>query len=133
MIPPFDEHGYLPPGVHRATLEEIVARFGWQSDLRRVEAESLEWLIELARKAGAERLIVNGSFVTAKPEPNDVDCLVLTGPGFPRDAAAESQLLAGLPFLEIQVVARKAFERLRRKVFSLDRDDIPKGMVEVVL
>jgi hypothetical protein len=133
MIPPLDENGYLPPGVHRARFEEVAARFGWQSDLRRVEAESLGWLIELVRKAGAERLIINGSFVTAKPEPNDVDCLVLTGPGFPRDAAAESQLLAGLPFLEIQIVARKAFDVFVREVFSLDRDDVPKGMVEVIL
>jgi len=25
MIPPFDEHGYLPPGIHPATLDEVEA------------------------------------------------------------------------------------------------------------
>jgi hypothetical protein len=28
MIPPFDEFGGLPPGIHPATLVEIDARFG---------------------------------------------------------------------------------------------------------
>jgi hypothetical protein len=28
MIPPFDEHGYLPPGIHPATLAEIEEWFG---------------------------------------------------------------------------------------------------------
>ena len=36
MIPSFDEHGYLPPGIHPATLDEIEARFGRESELRRV-------------------------------------------------------------------------------------------------
>jgi hypothetical protein len=133
MLPDFDEHGNLPSGIHRATFEEIVARFGWQSDLRRVETESLGWLIELVRRTGAERLIINGSFVTDKLEPNDVDCLVLTRPGFPRDRAAEAELLAGVPFLEMQLVAEEAFGVFVQEVFSSDRDDRPKGMVEVVL
>jgi hypothetical protein len=28
MIPPFGEHGYLPPGIHPATVDEVAARFG---------------------------------------------------------------------------------------------------------
>ena len=52
MIRSFDENGYLPPGVHAATLDEIAARFGQESELRRVELESLRWLVEAARRAG---------------------------------------------------------------------------------
>jgi hypothetical protein len=133
MLPEFDEHGYLPPGVHRATFEEVAARFGWQSELRRIEIESLGWLIELVRKAGGERLIVNGSFVTAKLEPNDVDCLVLAGPDFPRDRVAESQMLAGIPFVEVQVVVQETFDVFLERVFFRDRKRNPKGVVEVVL
>jgi hypothetical protein len=33
----FSWHGYLPPGIHPATLEEVEARFGGESDLRRVQ------------------------------------------------------------------------------------------------
>ena len=34
MIPEFDERGYLPPGIHLASLEEVIERFGVQSDFR---------------------------------------------------------------------------------------------------
>ena len=64
MIPPFDEHGYLPPGIHRATLDEIEARFGLEPELRRVQMESLRWLVEIAQRAGVERLIVNGGLMS---------------------------------------------------------------------
>ena len=36
MIPLFNDSGFLPPGVHPATLAEIDARFGRQSEVRRV-------------------------------------------------------------------------------------------------
>jgi hypothetical protein len=41
MIPPFDDLGCLPPGIHSATLAEVEARFGVQSELRRVQMESV--------------------------------------------------------------------------------------------
>lgn len=50
MIPACNDEGYLPPGIHPATLEEIAARFGQESELRRVQTESLRWLVELARR-----------------------------------------------------------------------------------
>ena len=90
MIPPFDEHGYLPPGVHAATFGEVETRFGCGSELRRGQMESLRWLLDLARRAGVIRLIINGSFVTDVFEPNDVDCVLLIGTGFPQDQAAEA-------------------------------------------
>ena len=57
MIPPFDENGYLPAGLHGATLHEIAARFGQETELRRVQMESLGWLVGLAKRAGVERLV----------------------------------------------------------------------------
>ena len=55
MIPDFNDQGYLPPGIHPASLDEVEARFGTQSELRRVQMDSLRWLIELAKKAGVKR------------------------------------------------------------------------------
>jgi len=36
MIPPLNDDGYLPAGIHQATLEELADRFGLESELRRV-------------------------------------------------------------------------------------------------
>lgn len=108
-------------------------RFGKQSELRRVQIESLRWLVDLARRAGIERLIINGSFVTDALEPNDIDCVGLISPGFPKDSAAEKELLAGLPFLDIQLVRQALFAILVDRFFATDRKSKPKGMVEVIL
>ncbi len=132
MIPNLNAEGYLPPGLHRATVEEIVARFGRESELRRVQMESLRWLVELARRAGVRRIVVNGSFVTDKLEPNDVDCVLLVEEGFPRDETAEAELLGGLPFINMEVVDQEGFEQLTEKTFATDRNLVPKGMIEVM-
>jgi hypothetical protein len=132
MIPAFDDEGYLPPGIHLATTQEIIARFGRESELRRVQVESLLWLVELARRAGIQRIVVNGSFVTDKLEPNDVDCVLLVGAGFPRDEAAEAELLSGLPFINMELVDQEAFEQFTKKTFATDRDLVRKGMIEVM-
>lgn len=133
MIPKFNEHGYLPPGIHSVSLSEIANRFGRQSEVRQVQMESLRWLVDLAREAGVERLIVNGSFVTETLEPNDVDCVLLIGHGFPRDRKAEAELIGGLPFLEIELVNHDGFDLLVETIFATDRCRIPKGMIEVML
>ncbi len=56
MIPAFDADGFLPPGVHRATLGEIRDRFGGQSEIRRAQMESIIWMIDLAARSGVARM-----------------------------------------------------------------------------
>jgi hypothetical protein len=83
MLPPLDEYGNLPVGIHLCTTEELAARFGSGSEERATEMSELLLFIEAARKAGVRRLMVNGSFVTGKLVPNDVDVVFLPRPGYP--------------------------------------------------
>jgi len=57
MIPPFDETGCLPPGVHPATPADVENRFGRQSQLRRVQMESVRWMVDLAIRPGVRRIL----------------------------------------------------------------------------
>ena len=132
MIPPFEDNGYLPAGVHPATLAEIEARFGTESEIRRVQMQSIRWLVDLARRAGVKRLVINGSFVTDCLEPNDVDCVLLIAEGFPFDWQAHDELKSGLPYLEIDLARRDDFNDMVEDFFATDRRTIPKGMVEVI-
>ena len=89
-IPPLDQNGFLPAGVHDCTLEEIKTRFGsfQRSDRRPNLLQKLEALVAEMRSARFARcLLVDGSFVTAKPDPNDID-LVLVLP-FAHDLIAD--------------------------------------------
>lgn len=80
MIPEFTDSGFLPEGIHSATLEEFEKRFAIfdRSDQRLRVFEKLEALIIEAWKSGIVfRIYVAGSFVTDKPEPNDFDCILV--------------------------------------------------------
>jgi hypothetical protein len=132
MIPPFNDQGYLPQGVHGAILDEIEQRFGQESDVRRVQMESLRWLADLARRAGVRRIIVNGSFVADVYEPNDVDCALLIGDDYPADATADAELQQGLPFIQADLLMQAAFDFFVNELFATDRRDVPKGMIEVL-
>jgi hypothetical protein len=60
-LPPFDVVGDLPPGVHRATLREVLARFGKGSPRRAAVASRLDRIDRLARSTGhLARLVVFG-------------------------------------------------------------------------
>jgi hypothetical protein len=132
MIPAFNDDGYLPPGIHPATLDEIVARFGQENELRQVQMESLRWLVDVAKRAGVQRIIVNGSFVTVAFEPNDVDCVLLITPGFPLDVAAEAELRRGLPFIHLELLEQADLDVMVETIFAIDRHRTPKGMIEVL-
>jgi hypothetical protein len=76
MIPDFRSDGYLPDGLHVATEQEVVSRFGTSTRQRRRLAMRLNRWLMLARIVNAKRFFVDGSFVTSKDEPNDVDAVI---------------------------------------------------------
>jgi hypothetical protein len=77
-LPAFNADGDLPPGVHRATLTEVLERFGQGSVQRRAVADRLRRVYQLVVSTGLlARFVVFGSFVTAKEDPNDVDIILL--------------------------------------------------------
>ena len=53
---------------------------------RRLVLRLRRW-IELSRQAGAIRLLIDGSFVTAKESPNDIDAVVLLSNDFEQRVA----------------------------------------------
>jgi hypothetical protein len=82
MIPALRDDGYLPVGLHVASEADVLFRFGSSTPRRRRLAVRLRRWVELARRVKARRLLIDGSFITAKPEPNDIDAVVYLSPGF---------------------------------------------------
>ena len=82
MIPAFYQDGYLPEGIHVGTEAEITFRFGSSTPRRRrLVLRFRRWLF-LARQISARRLLIDGSFVTGKPEPDDIDAVLLLPANF---------------------------------------------------
>jgi hypothetical protein len=72
VIPAFDEHGNLPPGVHWVTWKEVARRFGGNAH-RRCLLAGLRKSILALQHAGCDKIYINGSFVTSKENPDDFD------------------------------------------------------------
>lgn len=88
-LPPFRTDSYLPEGVYVCSEAEVVFRFGSSSRRRRRLVLRLRRWIELGRQIGAQRLLVDGSFVTAKEEPHDIDTVILLPQNFAQQIAQE--------------------------------------------
>jgi hypothetical protein len=86
-LPPLNASGDLPPGVYRVPLPEVVARFGGPSAQRVLCTQRLLHVYDLAQRAGhVERFIIFGTSVTAKPDPADVDILLVMRDDFRSEA-----------------------------------------------
>ena len=80
MIPPFNENGWLPDGIHDCTLQEAAERFAaFQSSDRRPQlwARFTEFMREAKACQLIEAVLVGGSFVTAEPDPRDIDLVLV--------------------------------------------------------
>lgn len=103
-IPELNRHGLLPPGLHDCSLAELQASFGvfQESDRRQHLFRKLEELVAACQRSGLfEQLLVDGSFVTAKPAPNDIDLLAVlhAGHNFERDLPMSEYALVSRPLL----------------------------------
>lgn len=142
-LPDFNEDGDLPPGVHPATLDEVLVRFGRGWPERRVAAGRLARIHHLANSTGkVARFIVFGSFVTSKPKPRDVDIVLIMDDSFdlaslPGDAAvvfqhheADAQLGASV-FWSTRSGAFGG-EQAMIEYWQLKREGGFRGIVEIV-
>lgn len=77
-LPSLLESGDLPPGVHAATLEEVILYFGKGEFQRRVVARRLTRIYDLVRSTKQlRRFVIFGSFVTSKIKPADIDIILI--------------------------------------------------------
>jgi hypothetical protein len=73
MIPSLDPvSGNLPPGDHDATWDELETRYGWNEHRRQLLSGMRDAVRALA-ECGCTRAWIDGSFVTDKDLPGDLD------------------------------------------------------------
>lgn len=144
MILAFNSDGNLPLGVHWATWEEFMERFGTTPHRQRL-LKGLESAIDLLSKAGCQTIYIDGSFVTVKETPSDFDAcwdttnvdidylysldpILLT---FDNKRAAQKTKYLGELFLantKADTVGRTFLE-----FFQLDRNGNSKGIIAIDL
>lgn len=80
MIPELNADGKLPSGKHTCTLKEVEDKFVY-NQARRLIFEGLKKLIDVLKSVNCGTIYLDGSFVTSKPRPGDVDVCWQEGTG----------------------------------------------------
>lgn len=89
-LPNLNLAGELPEGIHKATIDEVVAQFGSGTSQRITVTERLQHIYQLVKDTGhLQQLLIFGSYITAKPEPNDVDVVIIFDDNFDMAACSE--------------------------------------------
>jgi hypothetical protein len=141
--PRFNKIGDLPRGVHKASLSDVIEHFGKGNLQRAILAQRLERIYEIAIETGqTARFIIFGSFVTVKPNPEDLDIFLLMEDTF------DIRLVAGKARIIFNHMAAQNYEGASifwlRRMAALDgeeaaiehwqikRDGKKRGIVEVL-
>lgn len=124
------------------TLEQIRQQYGESTPRRQFLFRRLQTVVRLLADTGyLRRLYLFGSFTTAKPTPNDLDCLAVMATGF-TTANLTSPLLDVFQhdlcrlyyqadvFWVTEAVGKPYIDALL-DVFSRDRRGAPQPVVEV--
>ena len=141
--PDFDSNGDLPLGIHQATISEVVQHFGTSTLQRQILSSRLERIYNLARSTGqVARFVIFGSFVTAKPTPNDVDIFMLMEDTFDANYVTgeaamifdhtATQNAQGASVFWIRRMAAIGGEQTTLEYWQIKRDKTKRGIVEVI-
>ena len=142
-LPEFEATGDLPAGVHGATLDEVLDRFGSASARRRALGERLRRVWAVAAATGhLARFIVFGSFVSNAAMPNDVDVFLLMADRFEAGALqgeaailfdhGAAQAYFGASVFWLRRVAALGGEAATIEHWQVKRDGTRRGIVEVL-
>ena len=139
VLPSLNSNGDLPPGIYRADWIEVERRFGTGTDARKKALATLKRVHELAARTGhLMSLYVFGSFVSAVPEPRDVDVVLVMNRDFRiEDGPSESRAL--FSHLQAQVRYGASVFWLREgalpqefmRAWQVKRDGSLRGILEV--
>lgn len=145
VLPPSNEFGDLPPGVHRITIESLVQRFGQGTEQRRLVTGRLLHIVVLAQRTDhVSRLIVFGSYVTDKPSPNDVDVILVMDDDFRLElcpiearglfdhATAQARYGASIFWVRPGLLFGETIDEFVSH-WQIKRDGSKRGIVEVLL
>ncbi|MBS4959104.1 MULTISPECIES: DUF6932 family protein [Clostridium] len=142
-FPEFTPNGILPEGIHKANLEEIRERFCSYGDVERRELlfKSLYSYIQDVSKHKVNFYVcIDGSYVTQKDSPGDLDVLILYDFEYYNKEWGEliSDKTAPLKYKGLQILSEfiDSYGEDDLLDFAQDVKDNPnlrKGIVKVIL
>lgn len=135
-IPDFNKRGVLDKGIHQCNSKEFINRFCYETgDVRNKYKKVLEEIFAFALSREGNSIILAGSFVTSKEEPNDLDCMIILPNKECCWVQSNELMVVEDCQLDIIVIEESSKESIYSflNLFSKDKWNLDVGMVEVIL
>lgn len=138
-IPALNKRGELPPGEHEATMEEVEMRFGVSNGQRKKLMRGLKAACENFWIARVNAIWIDGSFITDKYAPNDIDgcweynpdvVVRLLDPVFLSHSRRDMKAKYGLDFFS-NILTEGATGLPFPAFFQRNRDGEAKGIIKI--
>jgi len=139
MIPEFNKYGNLPAGIYKSSITCVEKKFGLNSKKRISLFNDFRKFLKMLSpfKKNIKRLILDGSFVTSKESPGDIDSIMIIENNFRfiPEIVEELGNSKELYNIHLFMFEEKNIESYRDMLnfFSKDKDLKPKGIIEVIL
>ncbi len=134
-LPTLRADGTLPPGLHYARLDEIFTAFPSTTPQRLMLNNAFAFCVAtIQRLSLADQIALDGSYLTNKPDPADIDLAVFT-PGMYQLAGEQRFAAEGidLQLLDVQFAHDLLDFQGWLAFFATARDGTPKGVVRLSL
>ncbi len=142
--PKFNKNGDLPRGIHKASLSDVIEHFGKGTFQRSILAQRLHRIYDLAVETEQmARIIIFGSFVTDKTNPQDLDVFLLMEDTFDiRQVAGEARIIfdhlaaenyEGASIFWLRCMAALDGEEAAIEHWQIKRDGKKRAIVEVLI
>lgn len=146
----FSKEGLLEPGLHKMSIEDFentfVKEFNTSQTRRKIYDSFIVWKEQLVQKFKIHEIWIDGSFVTKKINPNDVDIVVFVHAIDFNNLAKEWNLISSSDNIDAYMtlaVCEESEKTIEAQVywqfvnhrnywrgqFGFDRNDYPKGIV----
>lgn len=121
--------GTLPPGVHRATIDEVLAAYPPATQQRQILNDSLQRaVLELRALDASLTIYVDGSYVTDKLDPGDVDLLVVTARFSARTLVQHLDQVCPVEAVSLDVHVEPTMPNILFDLFTTTRAGQDKGI-----
>ncbi len=150
----FNENGYLPYGIYNMTFEEFRSTFGENSTKRKeIITEYEKHMVEIKNTGYFLDHWIDGSFVSTKENPNDIDTLTEFN-GFEAEKNNDKEKIENIisnsrsmtnnkchslrvyRYPSSDEIAYKLYLKSKMRIllilFGHDREGIPKGIIHLI-
>jgi predicted nucleotidyltransferase len=133
VIPKRRPDGTLPPGTYQATIDELLAAYPPINEQRQILNDSVQRAVEELRKLDPSLVIyVDGSYVTSKAEPNDVDVLIISTRFSARNLIRYLDQVCPVEAVSLDITVEQSLPSVVFDLFTETRRGLSKGIIQLL-